>query len=301
MDIRALRYFTETVRTASFTQAAKSLFVTQSTISKMIRQLEEEVGTPLLIRDGHRARPTDVGRLVFDRAQEILAAMNRLSLEIREVTQLERGSLEVGMPPMINVLFTGVVKAFRERHPDIQLILREEAGQDIERLVAAGDLEIGATVLPIAPGDVLETRRFGRYAIWALGPSHVPWAKKAALPLSELRDTPLLLPSDDFALARVLKHAFDEAGFQPVIAAQSAHWDFLAAMAGADLGVALLPEPLLRRIRTRGLHAARLSARDLVWEVGHIRRGKGYLSHAARAWMAICDELLGTGRGAKKA
>lgn len=301
MDIRALRYFTETVRSASFTQAARTLFVTQSTVSKMIRQLEEEVGTPLLIRDGHRARPTDVGRLVFDRAQEILGAMNQLSVEIREATQLERGSLEVGMPPMINVLFTGVVKVFRERHPDIRLFLREDAGPEIERCIAAGELEIGATVLPVASGDILEARRFGKHAIWAVGPSSVPWAERASLPLSALRDTPLLLPSSDFALARVLKQAFDDAGFSPVIAAQSAHWDFLAAMAAADLGVALLPEPLLKRIRTRGLHTARLSRSDLVWEVGHVRRRDGYLSYAARAWMAVCDEVLGKGRPVKTA
>ena len=63
MDARALRYFVETVRHASFTQAARALFVTQSTVSKMIRQLEEEAGAQLLIRDGHTARPTDTGRV----------------------------------------------------------------------------------------------------------------------------------------------------------------------------------------------------------------------------------------------
>lgn len=301
MDLRALRYFTETVRYASFTQAAKSLFVTQSTVSKMIRQLEEEVGTPLLIREGHKARPTDVGRVVFNRAQEILGAMSQLSIEIREATQLQRGALEVGMPPMINVLFTGVVKVFRERYPHIQLTLREDTGQEIERRITTGELEIGATVLPVANHDTLEAQRFGTYAIWAIGPAGISWEEKASLPLSALRDTPLLLPPEDFALARTLKQAFDDAGFQPVIAARSAHWDFLAAMALAGLGVALLPEPLLKRIQTRGLRTARLSRADLTWEVGHVCRRKGYLSYAARAWMQVCDEVLGKARSRKTA
>jgi len=52
LDIRSLRYFVETVRLSSFTQAAESLHLTQSTISKMVRQLEEEVGAQLLVRDG---------------------------------------------------------------------------------------------------------------------------------------------------------------------------------------------------------------------------------------------------------
>ena len=116
MDVRALRYFVETVRHASFTQAARALFVTQSTVSKMIRQLEEEAGAQLLIRDGHTARPTDTGRVMYQRGLQVLETMRQLSEEIRETADL-RGALEVGIPPMINLLFTPVVKRFRERHP----------------------------------------------------------------------------------------------------------------------------------------------------------------------------------------
>ena len=63
MDIRSLRYFVETVRLQSFTAAAESLHVTQSTISKMVRQLEQETGAQLLIRDGRQLALTDVGRV----------------------------------------------------------------------------------------------------------------------------------------------------------------------------------------------------------------------------------------------
>jgi DNA-binding transcriptional LysR family regulator len=80
-------------------------------------------------------------------------------------------------------------------------------------------------------------------------PEKISWTGQRSLSFSALRDTPLLLLSDDFAITRRLRQAFDDAGFQPRIAAQSDHWDFLTAMASADLGVALLPEPLLQRIK----------------------------------------------------
>ncbi|AZY49869.1 LysR family transcriptional regulator [Bordetella avium] len=292
MDVRALRYFSETVRCASFTEAARHLFVTQSTVSKMIRQLEEEVGTPLLIRDGHTARPTDTGRIVYERSLQILAAMRQLSAEVKEAADLERGELEVGIPPMINLLFIPVVRQFRERYPRIQLSLREGAGQEVERLVAAGELEVGATVLPVAAGGPLESRRFGLYSLWALGPSDAPWANRTTLPLSALRDVPLLIPTEDFALTRRLRQACESAGFDPRIAAQSAHWDFLAAMASSGLGTAILPEPLVQRLKTRGLSTARLARSGVQWEVGHIWVRDRYLSHAARAWLEICSAVL---------
>jgi DNA-binding transcriptional LysR family regulator len=113
------------------------------------------------------------------------------------------------------------------------------------------------------------------------------------LPLSALRDARLLIPTDDFAMTRRLRQAFADAGFQPGIAAQSAHWDFLVAMASAGLGVALLPEPLMQRMKTRGLSTAKLAKSGLQWEVGHIWQHAGYLSFAARAWLEVCDEVLG--------
>lgn len=296
MDVRALRYFVETVRHASFTQAAKTLFVTQSTVSKMIRQLEMEAGTPLLIRDGHTARPTDTGRVMYERGLQVLEAMRQLSKELRETADVQRGELEVGIPPMINLLFTPVVKRFRELHPDIHLSLREDTGQAVERLVATGELELGATVLPIADDGVLESRRFGSYPIWVIGPPDAPWAGKTSLPLSALKDTRLLIPTDDFAMTRLLRKAFTGAGIEPAIAAQSAHWDFLVAMASADLGSALLPEPLMNRIKTRGLSTAKLAKAGLQWELGHIWLKSGYLSFAARAWLATCDEVFGKTR-----
>ncbi|GFN29186.1 LysR family transcriptional regulator [Achromobacter denitrificans] len=293
MDVRALRYFVETVRHASFTQAAKALFVTQSTVSKMIRQLEEEAGTPLLIRDGHTARPTDTGRVMYQRGLQVLETMRQLSEELRQTTDLRRGELEVGIPPMINLLFTPVVKRFRERHPGIHLTLREGTGQAVESLVASGELEVGATILPIAPDGGLIAQPFGSYPIWVIGPPDAPWAGKTSLPLSALRDARLLIPTDDFAITRRLRQAFADAGFQPGIAAQSAHWDFLVAMASAGLGVALLPEPLMQRMKTRGLSTAKLAKSGMQWEVGHIWQQSGYLSFAARAWLEVCDEVLG--------
>ncbi len=64
MDIRTLRYFVEVVRQQSFTRAAEKLFVTQPTISKMLKNLEDELNCTLLIRDGRKLLLTDTGRVV---------------------------------------------------------------------------------------------------------------------------------------------------------------------------------------------------------------------------------------------
>ena len=97
---------------------------------------------------------------------------------------------------------------------------------------------------------------------------------------------------DDFALTRTLRRAFEAAGFEPQVVAQSGQWDWLAAMASACLGVALLPEPFVHRLAEQRLDAVRIVEPEMAWQVAHVW-SRHYLSHAARAWLEVCGDVLG--------
>jgi len=293
IDIRALRYFVETVRLNSFTQAASSLFVTQSTVSKMVRQLEGEIGQPLLIRDGKSVRLTDVGKVVYDRGRETLGVVHRLTLEVADLSSLGRGQLTVGIPPMANLFISPAVSSFVRRYPNLQLTLSEHGGQIIEQQVADGAIEVGATVVPIDNRLELETRQFAKYPIWAVGPRQATWARGRTVALQALRNEPLILLTDEFSLTHKLRQAFIEIRIQPRVVAQSGHWDFLVSMAAAGLGTTFLPEPLLARLASHDeLAIARLTEPTIDWALAHIWSPGRYLSHAARAWLEVCTEVM---------
>lgn len=291
MDIRSLRYFTETVRLGSFTEAARVLGVTQSTISKMIRQLEDEIGEALLLRDG-RFTLTDTGKVVHDRGRDVLMAMKRLELEVRETQSVARGSLALGMPPMINTLFTEALKQFREKYPGVELQLHELTGQEAERLVAVGDLAAGMSVLPVDPQPDMAVARVASHRVWAVGPEGMIKGTGETLPLRSLAQLPLVLLNDDFALTRLLRWHFGKAGIEPRIASQSGQWDWTVAMARAGMGVALLPEPFVERIQGQGLVCKPVSQPDIAWEIGLLWNDR-HISHALHAWLDICRERLG--------
>lgn len=293
MDLRALRYFIETVRHNSFTLAAEQLCVTQSTVSKMLRQLEEEVGQPLLLRDGRRLRLTDAGRVVFERGQQAVGLMRELGRELDDLTTLARGELTVGLPPMVNLLFPPVVKAFRERHPEVRLRLRENGGRAIEQQVADGELETGVTVLPADPSLGLTALSVGAHPVLVAGPRDAAWTLAGRVGLSELVNTPLILPADDFSLTRQVRDAFRSIHAEPLVVAQSGQWDFLVAMAAAGLGTTLIPAPLLARLQPdAGLAVRPLAEPAISWNVALIHAPGRYLSHAARAWLAVCGTVL---------
>ncbi|VDY46497.1 LysR family regulatory protein [Salmonella enterica subsp. enterica serovar Daytona] len=99
MDIRTLRYFVEVVRQQSFTRAAEKLFVTQPTISKMLKNLEDELNCTLLIRDGRKLLLTDTGRVVFERGLAILAEFRQLEAELSDINHLNKGLAAAGYSP----------------------------------------------------------------------------------------------------------------------------------------------------------------------------------------------------------
>jgi len=220
--------------------------------------------------------------------------VHRLTLEVSDLSSLGRGQLTVGIPPMVNLFFSPAVSAFRKRYPNLQLTLSEHGGQVVEQQVANGELEVGATVLPGDTGLALETRQFAKYPIWAVGPHRAAWASSRTVTLEALRDEPLVMLTDEFSLTRKLRQAFLEARIEPHVVAQSGHWDFLASMATAGLGTTFLPEPLLKRLETRDkLAVARLTEPTMDWALAHIWSPGRYLSHAARAWLEVCGEVMG--------
>ncbi|MGE5453372.1 MAG: LysR substrate-binding domain-containing protein [Acidobacteriota bacterium] len=289
MDLKALRYFVETVRHSSFTHAAVELCVTQSTVSKMVRQLEDEIGQPLLIREGRSVRMTDAGRLVYERGQEALAVISRLQRDVADLAGLARGSLTVGIPPMVNLFFPPLIQRFRERYPQIELTIEEAGGQIIEQRVLSGALEVGVTVLPVEPGSGLVASELGRFPVCLVGTAQSSWASTARPTLQALHGQPVVMLSEHYSLTRRLRAAMAEARVEPQVVAQSGQWDFLLSMAMAGMGTALLPTPLLERLQLPDSVVIKpLDAPDVVWQVGHIWMAERYLSHAARAWLQVC-------------
>lgn len=88
MELRSLRYFVEVVKQKSFTGAAEKMFVTQPTISKMVKSLEDEIGSPLLLRESRQMVLTDAGQIVYQRGLEVLAAHAQLEAELNDLAKL---------------------------------------------------------------------------------------------------------------------------------------------------------------------------------------------------------------------
>jgi DNA-binding transcriptional LysR family regulator len=295
MDVRALRTFVEVARRQGFTRASASLRVTQPAISKMVRALEEELGTPLLVRERRRVILTDAGRIVLERAQGILDALRVLEEDVVELSALRRGRLRIGMPPIVGVaFFPPLLGEFHTAHPGIVLELREEGSHHIESLVRERELDVGAVVLP-TDERAFATMPFVHDELRVvLHPSH-PLARRQALSLRELAGTPFVLYRPEFALHGHILEACRRAGFAPHVASESSHWDFIVAMVAANIGVALLPHTICRQLDRRQVRTVPLARPVIPWDVALVWLKDRHLPPATRAFLDLAQRRLGSG------
>lgn len=293
MDIRHLKYFLEVVRCGSFTKAAETLHITQPTISKMIRGLEEELGVALLSRSGKQIEPTDAGLAIIDQARLIVHALDNLSAELEDTVQLRKGVIRIGLPPMAGAsFFPRVIGDFRRTYPLIRIELSEEGAKTIERAVEQGSLDIGVVVMPT------DEERFNAFPFvrenlrLLLHPGH-RLAGRESVELAELAEERFILFRHDFALHGQITAACLQAGFEPQIVFESAQWDFISEMVASDFGIAMLPETICRQLDPHRVAVVPLTTPGIPWHLAMIWRKEAYLSFVVREWIDFARERLG--------
>ncbi|MFF2094030.1 LysR family transcriptional regulator [Paenibacillus sp. NPDC058174] len=292
MDIRHLQYINEIVKQRSFTKAAESLHIAQPTISKSIRNLENELHFELFNRDSKTVKLTDAGEVVYRYAQPILQLFDSLTAEVNDLSFLQKGTISIGLPPMAGSrFFPSVLKRFQARYPGISVQMVEYGAVRIEDSVSSGALDVGVVLTPVDK-EQFESIPLVREKLNVIMPTSHPFSGRQSIALSELSTERFILFSNEFTLHdRVIDHCRD-AGFTPHIVYESSQWDFITEMVASDLGIAMLPETICRTLDATQISSVPLTEPVIPWELVMVWKREGYLSRAAKAWIAFVEEMF---------
>lgn len=153
--LRQLAYLVELAERLNFRVAAEAQFVTQSTLSAGIKELETVLGVQLVERDNRNVRLTAVGEDVAARARELLAAATDLAEAARSATRPLCGPLRFGtIPTIAPYLLPSVLPALRRAYPELKLYLREDLTDRLLERLRAGGLDVALIALPFETGDL---------------------------------------------------------------------------------------------------------------------------------------------------
>jgi LysR family hydrogen peroxide-inducible transcriptional activator len=164
--LRQLAYLVELSHRLNFRVAAEAQFVTQSTLSAGIKELERQLGVQLVERDNRNVRLTAIGGDVVARAKELLAAATDLAEAARAATRPLSGPLRLGaIPTIAPYLLPTVLPALRRARPELKLYLREDLTSVLLERLRAGSLDVALIALPFDTGD-LYVRELFKDGFW---------------------------------------------------------------------------------------------------------------------------------------
>jgi DNA-binding transcriptional LysR family regulator len=295
LELHQLRYFVAVATERHFTKAARSLSIAQPSVSRGVRVLEEELGTPLFHRMKGNVGLTAAGEVLLPWARRVLADVDGAALEVRELGDLLRGRLAVGATPSLaTTLLPPALARFHERYPRIELVLHEAGSRDLVRELEQGALDVALVILPLRH-EILETTPLIREElVVAAAPDHA-LASRSRIAIADLRGVPLVMFRDGYDLRATTIAACRRAGFEPTFALEGGEMDGVLRLAAAGLGVAVVPslvvdpagslrairlaEPLTRTIGFANRRDRRPSrgAREFVEMVRALTRGRDWL------------------------
>ena len=149
MEIRVLRYFLAIAREGNITSAANLLHVTQPTLSRQIKDLEEELGQKLFVRKSHNIMLTPKGMLLRKRAEEIIDMVDKAQSEFRAMEDIVSGDIYVGGGETEAIkLVAQILKYLRERNPGIRYHLYSGNAEDVKDRLDKGLLDFGILIQP---------------------------------------------------------------------------------------------------------------------------------------------------------
>lgn len=242
LSLRQLRYFTALAGTLHFGKAAKLCFVTQSTLSAGIKELEARLGAPLAERTKRSVVLTALGREVAGRARVLLRDADEIEALAAAHKKPLSSELRLGVIPTIApYLLPAALSALRAAHPDLDLILVEEQTAHLLDSLRAGRIDVVLMALPWPLAELASQVLFADPFVLACRHDH-RLAKRKTISAADIAEEPLLLLADGHCLRDHALAACTFKGHKVMRGYEGASLMTLAQMAAGGLGVTLLPQ-----------------------------------------------------------
>ena len=272
MDLRQLEHFVAVAEELHFTRAARRAHIVQSGLSASIRALEDELGTELFLRHTRRVEVTAAGRVLYDKAQAVLAAVRDAREAVAAVNGLKRGVLSLGTFQGLSAFvdLPSLLGSFHALHPAIEIKLCQSSAPILMEKLRDGRVDLAFMPLLEAPKGVETELITCEGMVIACPPAH-PLAGRKDVLLSELEHEPFVDFQADWGTRRLIDRAFAEARVTRQTEFEVGDLQVLLDLVAGGLGVALVPEPiaLARAANSNGtaIRLAHLKEPGICWQL----------------------------------
>ena len=287
MSIREMKYFLTLVQEGNITTAAKRLHIAQPPLSRLMKQLEENLGATLFERGHRKIKLTEAGHLLHNKAEQLLEFMNTTVKEIREIEAGTHGTLFIGTASSsVATILPRMVRIFRNQYPSIKFELREGESSQIIELLNGGLIEIGLVRFSFDDELYESIKLPNEPLVAAFNKNTQDYAgqNQDYINLSDLAGKPLMIHRKFETM--ITEHC-EHAGFKPNFLCKSDDVMPILAWADADVGIAVVPRASIDLIPNTNLIFKTIVNPCIETTASVIWMRNRYLSAAARHFLTL--------------
>lgn len=209
MELRQLKYFIKTAETLNFSEAARGLYITQSTLSQQIRALEDELGCQLFIRDSHSVVLTENGELMLPLARQTVIDADTCRSQIIDLQKMVGGVLNIGATYSFSPILIETVNDFTTKYPGVKLNITNRSMEELMEMLRHREVDFVLAFKPNTPYDEIESRSLFDDHLSVIMRTDHPLADRTSLTLEEISKNRLAIPAKGLQARNVLDKYFD--------------------------------------------------------------------------------------------
>ena len=214
MELRQLKYFITSADTLNFTEAARQCFITQSTLSQQIKQLETELGVQLFERIGKRVFLTETGRDFLPYARQTVADADYGVQRIKDMEDLKTERLCIGTTFGLSALITDAIARFSEQYPEIHFEVMFLKQDELIDAVRERKVDFALTFEMMEKDDLLTEQPAKTYHLCAIVSDQNPLAQQATVSLRQLADYNICTPARGMNARRMFDSLTNKKGIE---------------------------------------------------------------------------------------
>ncbi len=243
MEVSQLRYLVALAEERHFTRAAAREHIAQPALSQQIRRLEDELGVALVERTTRRVEMTAAGQLLVARGRRVLAELDAAHTEMQALRGVEVGHVSVGALHTMGLVDLSLVLAiFHQRHPGVELTVREQSSEELAEMLRVDELDLAfLSVTERIESRGLTCHRLVSEEVMLIVPPDHRLAHRKRVKMRELADERFISFRPGARLRELLVGAGREAGFEPQVRLESNESQRIRRLVARGMGVALLP------------------------------------------------------------
>lgn len=252
IELRHLRYFLAVAEELNFGRAAERLNITQPSLSRQIQNLEKELGLILFERKQRQIRLTAPGQILLAEVEQIMIRFDQGMRVVKRASRGEVGQLTVGFQgSSVYDVIPISIKAFRDRFPDVEVIMQPMETSEQVIAIAENNLDVGFVIPPTTDANLEVEILLEEPLVLALPENH-PLAAQSEIHITALANEPLILASRDrgCGLHEQIFEIYQRVSLRPNVVCAAREMQVMLGFVAAGMGISLLPSHVKNFQRT---------------------------------------------------